>query len=369
MLAKGQPDDKADPGHTGKKQTRKVANKEPAVPSTSTGGSTTSGKTKSLELAQSGFTAEVVNILKELHGNQNKVNERLEVLATRVDKIWDYEEPVYDYGEDYYESENSEYPDQVVDLDSEPPTKKQKVSPDSVFKNISEKFNPKESVDLEVNEDLASFVNSTFRDGISDDRQNDLIKDTHRPNNCDALVKTKVNQSIWRLLKPQTQTDDVKMQSIQNNIIKASINITKLLDQAGESLGTSNVELGTNALGLLGQANKLINNKRKECHKNDLDNKYHYLTSHNFPYTDMLYGDDVNKNVREIQDMNRLSRSISRGASNYRGMAPRGRRPMRFLSRGRARGRGFFRGNQDGTQYFSPAPSTVPKNLRMGARK
>ena len=103
-----------------------MANKEPGVPSTSTGGSTTSGKTKSLELAQSGFTAEVVNILKELHGNQNKVNERLEVLATRVDKIWDYEEPVYDYGEDYYESENSEYPDQVVDLDSEPPKKSKK---------------------------------------------------------------------------------------------------------------------------------------------------------------------------------------------------------------------------------------------------
>ena len=42
-----------------------------------------------------------------------------------------------------------------------------------------------------------------------------------------ALAKTTVNQPIWRLLKPHTQTDDVKMQSIQNNIIKAAINLNK----------------------------------------------------------------------------------------------------------------------------------------------
>ena len=129
-------------------------------------------------------------------------------------------------------------------------------------------------------------------------------------------------------------------------MIKAFIIKTKLLDQASEWLRKSNVELGTNALGLLGQANKLINNKRNEGHKNDLDYKYHYLTSHNFPYTDMLYGDDVNENVRENQDMNRLSTSISQGLSNYMGMAPRGRRPMRFLSRGKTCVRGYFRGSQ-----------------------
>ena len=101
-------------------------------------------------------------------------------------------------------------------------------------------------------------------------------------------MKTKVNQSIWRLLKPNTQTDDVKMQTIQNNVIKAMVNITKMLNEGGETLGSSMIELGINALGLLGQRNKLINNKRKEFHKADLDVKYYHLTSHNFPFTDKL---------------------------------------------------------------------------------
>lgn len=110
------------------------------------------------------------------------------------------------------------------------------------------------------------------------------------------------------------------------------------------------IELGTNALGLLGQANKLINNKRKEFHKADLDVKYHYLTSHDFPFTDKLYGDDVNKNVKEIQDMNRLSKNVGRGSqsgSSSRGIGERGRRGFRFQGRGRGRGRGYGRGTAD----------------------
>ena len=58
-----------------------------------------------------------------------------------------------------------------------------------------------------------------------------------------------------------------------------------------------------------------MNNKRKEFHKKDLDIKYHYLCSVNFPFTEWLYGDDLNKNVKEIQDMNKLSRNVGLGTS------------------------------------------------------
>lgn len=352
-----------------------------SMTASSTGAVTQSNKKSTQESVPANFSSEVVNILKELHSNQNKVNDKLEKLSSRVDSLYDsysYENENENYEYDQYDEnvdpdqsfERSEAPLSVC---SEPPTKKQKTSEDSVFKNISEKFNPKETVDSEVDEDLASFINSTFRDGISDERQNELVKDIHRPSNCDSLVKTKVNQSIWRLLKPHTQTDDVKMQTIQNNVIKAAVNITKMLNEAGETLGSSMIELGTNALGLLGQTNKLINNKRKEFHKTDLDVKYHYLTSHNFPFTDKLYGDDVNKNVKEIQDMNRLSKNVGRGSqttSSNRGGGYRGRRGFRFPGRGRGRGRGYGRGSTDYTQQsYNSASTASSKNGKAGAKK
>ena len=84
-----------------------------------------------------------------------------------------------------------------------------------------------------------------------------------------------------------------------------------------------------------------MNNKRKEFHKKDLEVKYHYLCSVNFPFTEWLYRDDLNKNVKEIQDMNKLSRNVGlgtsqRGAYGY----GRGRRGYpRYPTR--ARGRNF----------------------------
>ena len=143
-----------------------------------------------------------------------------------------------------------------------------------------------ESVDNEIKDDLASFVNNAFRNGVSDEKLAELVKDIHRPSNCDALVKTRVNQGLWRLLKPHTQTEDSKLQSVQNCIVKSAANITKLLDKHGEYFDSQDIEWGTNSVALLGQANKQINCRRKEMHKSDLDPKYHYLASSSLPFTD-----------------------------------------------------------------------------------
>ena len=344
------------------------------------------------KLSSEEFNAEVAGILKELHNNQNKFSDRLEKLSSRVDSLYDYSYDV-SYDAQYEETSDENYHvqhedayenvdpvcsehDQSVDGESvvsEPPNKKQKLEAGSVFKNINDKFNPKETVDNDINSELGDFINTAFREGISDDKQNELLKETHRPNNCPSLVKTTVNQPIWRLLKPHTQTDDIKMQSIQNNMVKAAINFTKVLNEYGESMSQEMIELGTNALTLLGQCNKQINNKRKEFHKVDLDAKYHYLSSQNLPYTDKLYGDDVNKNIKEIQDINRLSKNIGRGTNPTSRGGFRGRRPFRFpQGRGRGRGRGYGRYHDQQQQYglgASNSGSTVSKNGKMGTKK
>lgn len=85
-----------------------------------------------------------------------------------------------------------------------------------LFRGLSDKFLLAEKVDSEINDNLALFVNSSFRNGVSDERVSEMMKDIHRPQNCESLIKTRVNAGMWRLLKPQTQTEDAKMQAIQN---------------------------------------------------------------------------------------------------------------------------------------------------------
>lgn len=74
----------------------------------------------------------------------------------------------------------------------------------------------------------------------------------------------------------------------------------------------------------MAQYNKLTKIKQKENRRSDLSLEYHHLTSYSVPYTDFLYGDDVPKSVKEIQDINRVRKGIVRPHGiNYRGRCGR----------------------------------------------
>ena len=335
---------------------------------------------KATDMTPAQLNKEVFSVLKELNENykqQNsridKQNEKIESLSKKLDDIYDYE---YD---DEAEGE-FEYEDQVPDDDDcslsgltqtvneEPPTKKQKTDHQdgSIFKSLSDKFQSLESTDPATKfEELADFVTTSFRNGITEDKQAELLKNIRRPSNVEGLQKTRVNQGIWRLLKSQTQTDDSKMQTIQNLILKASICQVKLFDKYVEKFEPEDIELLSNSLALLGQSNKLINTKRKETHKGDLDPKYHYLCSATLPFTEFLYGTDgdVNKNVREINDLNRIGRNQK--GQNNKAFGPRGRgRSFRRPFRGRS-----FVGSGRGRYDVGAASGSGTKNQKQGHKK
>lgn len=159
-------------------------------------------------------------------------------------------------------------------------------------------------------------VNELFREGLNDDYFNELLKSIKRPENCKSLIKTKVNQAMWNILNPDTRNCDAKFQVIQSAVIKASVNLTKLASKLNE-MDTDIVEglqslitLATDSFALLGHTNKLINVKRKELHRPDLGREYYHLSSPSLPFSEFLYGDDVAKSVKEIQDVNRISYKV-----------------------------------------------------------
>jgi hypothetical protein len=128
-------------------------------------------------------------------------------------------------------------------------------------------------------------------------------------------------------------------QIIQSAVIKASVNLTKLSNKLNEmdseiSEGLQSlITLCTDALALLGHTNKLINVKRKELHRPDLGREYYNLSSPSLPFSEFLYGDEVAKSVKEIQDLNKIS-------SKVHGKSHRGSFRGSFRGRGRPYGRG-----------------------------
>ena len=355
------------------KKTTSASTKSPVVKPSTSGLSSqpslasTSGKSTISSQKESGVSGtpplrELVDILRVLNTNVNAQSERLDKQSQRIDEImnqWNEceNDPQFDYE---YEEDTESIPCQFEPEGDSIQESQESTSTASIFKKLSNKFQQSEQVDVDVHPDLANLVNNSFRNGLSDDNLDEISKQILRPENCDSLVKTRVNQGIWRLLKSFTQSEDSRLTAIQGVLLKASVNLVKLVEKLGLS-NSEHVELGTTAIALLGHANKMINTKRKDLHKADLDYKYRYLASASLPYTDLLYGNDtdVNNNVREINNMNRIGRSTGRGGG-----------PMRNQGRGRrgtgpytSRGRGF-RGRGRGAPMNRSDTSIQTKNFK-----
>jgi hypothetical protein len=164
----------------------------------------------------------------------------------------------------------------------------------SNFKDLVEKFKVKEKVVSPVDSDLAELVNNMFQNGLPDHQLSELVKNINRPENCSMLTKTRVNQLIWDLLSDYTKSEENKIQYRQGRLIKTAIFITKLVNKLSECKNNENLnvpiqelmDLGTDALGILGHCNRATNLSRRDLHKPDLSYDYYHLGSS----TIIIYG-------------------------------------------------------------------------------
>ena len=101
------------------------------------------------------------------------------------------------------------------------------------------------------------------------------------------------------------------------------------------------------AMAFLGHANANLNFRRREILKPHIATSFKHLCSSTVPFTADLFGDDISKTVKEIQEVNKLS-----GLANARGRG-RGRGGYNRGYNNRGRG-GGFRGRARGSSYNTP---------------
>ena len=219
---------------------------------------------------------QLMGILVSIQKEQASQKASMSNLQGKVNEMFESYDDYDDYDDNNNVNEGEVGDENLENEDnSEPPSKRQKVdnvnvekpsnSNTSIFKNAAQNFRLKEKVDSEVNSDLADMVNSLFREGISDEKYSDLMKNTLRPENCTSLTRTKVNQLIWTWLSPQTKFLDVVLQQHQFTVIKAAMNLVKLLDKLDHLKSSgyvpdstiefleSCIDLGLGSLALLAQ--------------------------------------------------------------------------------------------------------------------
>lgn len=214
---------------------------------------------------------DIMNIPVTIQKEQRSQREDFRTLRTLLDELYNYTKDNY---ADYFDVEETRLNETEIDTNNnigsldenqneseEPPTKKAKSA--NVFATAAKNFRVNETVVDKVGDELATMINSLYREGISDEKFQDLLKNVNRPENCNALTKTRVNQLICDLLSPSTRSYDSCLQQHQNSVIKAACCVVKILDTLDKIKRNENnsddkqkcIEHGLDAFGLMAQYN------------------------------------------------------------------------------------------------------------------
>ena len=181
------------------------------------------------------------------------------------------------------------------------------------------------------------------------------------------------NQSVWDIIGPVARINDKKMQGIETSVVKGATILAKVVDkmakletEIGNDRFSKLIDECNDVLALLGHASNQINLARKDLLRPVINRDYDYLCNHRIPYTKFLFGDDISKSAKEIENLSKLSNRLTFNQRPYRGDPIR--RRMGGFSRFRG---GFGRGATGGYQIEASTSSfgSEPKNFpRRGAR-
>ena len=178
-----------------------------------------------------------------------------------------------------------------------------------------------------------------------------------RPENCTNLVAPKINKQIWQQLRQETRNNDSAFQRAQSLLLSGLYAVLQLCNSAN---GDQRNVLTSTAVLLL-SANRELNLKRRDLIRPDLNKQYAPLCNPSTAVSTFLFGDDLNKEVKELTKSQKLSDKVNPKrrmepckVPASRGVCRRGRFSQ-SAGRGSAPSNSFFRSRPG--PYSAPAES------------
>ncbi|XP_022795758.1 uncharacterized protein LOC111334323 [Stylophora pistillata] len=129
-----------------------------------------------------------------------------------------------------------------------------------VLDAIAQRLTKTEPTDVAVNEQLATLVNGLMFK-LKKPEESKLKEEGEkilRPQNCESLVVTKVDELIWNRLRPNTRSFDSRVQTAQGMLIKGVIEVTKMLNEMLDLKSKANDESVNDSIDYESKLNQLI---------------------------------------------------------------------------------------------------------------
>ena len=194
---------------------------------------------------------------------------------------------------------------------------------DETLTELQKEYKSEDSIGKNIqNPQFAKLLGRMFRNRLPDKVVKEKLERQARPENCETVKPTRVKPGIWRKLREHTQKRDSQLYKMQQALVKGIIPVARLTDltmSEKHGLDKEGMQLikqfGLDALSLLTHVNYELNMQRKQLMKPDIGKDYAALCSPHVPFTDLLFGDDLQKQLKDIGDVNKIGAKVQ----NHRG--------------------------------------------------
>ena len=169
---------------------------------------------------------------------------------------------------------------------------------------------------------LANLINMACTSQCDTDS---LISKYKVPQNCDKACPPTVNQEIWKILDKRAQSQDRGIVDIQNLVASRLTPIIKLAEILSPQIGGNKQakSLLSDSLILLGQVQYHLSVRRRYMIRPNLKKKYHTLCNVSTPISSNLFGDDINRDIKNCDSMVSLGKEQPYYRNNFRGKMSR----------------------------------------------
>ena len=188
-----------------------------------------------------------------------------------------------------------------------------------LLKSLEADFTDDELVGAKINQRLANIASKRWGITLPNDKLKALLAKHAKPENCPDITTVRVNPEIWDQMNNFRCKADLRVGNIQQALQKATFGILKVCDKLVDQQPSTDKEtLAANidAIVLLGHAAGELSHLRREQIKPALKAEFHSLCSQANESTsrsDLLFGADLAKQVRDAKDTNKIGKDIGVG--------------------------------------------------------
>ena len=185
-------------------------------------------------------------------------------------------------------------------------------SSEILLDNISQEFSSKEELGKPVSDKLSKIVNTLFLNNMEEEKFKTINKKYRRSEYCPNISVPKVNNEIWNEnLQASHRMTVINLRKIQLLNVSAAYAVTEAYEKVVSRIGKYKEDLSkelltplVDSLAFTGKATKDTNQLRRDILKSRLPAKMKQLTNNVPAESELLFGDDLNKRISQINNIN-----------------------------------------------------------------